>query len=548
MSAKKFRTTVPQKHRNEGIIIPLQFVSETPDRHAKETGIIDKYSPLIGEFAWHNITIDPTIESVSEQHFKLVCDVLKKHGLWNELEGLRILEVASYAHTTGYRLAKFGAKVTLFDISAKTLELGHKIADETVQNGDVRRVAGDFHNLPFEDETFDFVFICSALHHTLRWKEVLDEMIRVLAPNALLFVENEPCLRKACFYGFRTNREDAFTPFEKELHSSGVLRTFTEPYPGSRPETLFGMIENQQIPLDELLGEMSRKANILELELKPESCMGKLEHDWIKAQKTSKQELSCVIADSLIIKGKRALKVMSEKDRGLGFKVPGNEEIDALAQKVARLIKELPESEGSLEYRIGLSNIFGAPVRSILKKKTFSGEEQWPKKDEHGSFNRKSLLHNGVYYCFAEDLSKILIDSSSLLPSIENDDPDSIAEAFPTEDWSYQKHSNSVRALALNSRKGEIRISTKGLNILVLLRLYVAESTSGGYNVCIYHREKRIFSYDVWQSDSILFAEVIEVEGGKDLTLHVEKMPLVNSTKQSAVGVVLVNYAAAFEL
>ena len=46
-----------------------------------------------------------------------------------------------------------------------------------------------------------------------------------------------------------------------------------------------------------------------------------------------------------------------EKDHGLGFKVPGNEEIDAFAQKVGRLIKELPKSEGSLEYKIGLSNI-----------------------------------------------------------------------------------------------------------------------------------------------------------------------------------------------
>ncbi|RZB38073.1 MAG: hypothetical protein SRB2_00419 [Desulfobacteraceae bacterium Eth-SRB2] len=545
-SAKRFRTTMPRKHRNEGIILPYKFVAETPDRHEKEAGRIDKYRPLIGEFAWHNITIDPSIESVSEQHFKLVCDVLKKHDLWNAIEDLRILEVASYAHTTGYRLAKLGPKVTLFDISAKTLELGHKIADGTGKNGDVRRVAGDFHDLPFEDATFDFVFICSALHHTLRWKKVLDEMIRVLAPNALLFVENEPCLRKACFYGFRTNREDDFTPFEKELNSSGILRTFAEPYPGSRPETLFGMIENQRIPLDELLGEMSRKAHILELELKPESCMGKLEQDWIKAQKTSEQKLSRIIADSLIIRGKKAFKVMSEKDRGLGFKVPGNEEIEALAQKVAGLIKELPESERSLEYRIGLSNIFGAPVRSILKKKTFIGEEKWPNKEEHGSFNRKSVLHNGVYYCFAEDLSKILIDSSSLLPSIENDDPVTIAEAFTTEDWSYQKHSNSLRALALNSRKGEIRISTKGLNILVLLRLYVAESTSGGYNVCIYHRGKRLFSYDVWQSDSILFAEVIEVDGRKDLTLHVEKTPLVNPATQSDAGVVLVNYAAAF--
>jgi hypothetical protein len=45
-----------------------------------------------------------------------------------------------------------------------------------------------------------------------------------------------------------------FTKFERALNDLGVIRTFAEPYPGSRPETLFGMIENQMIPLRRLLG------------------------------------------------------------------------------------------------------------------------------------------------------------------------------------------------------------------------------------------------------------------------------------------------------
>jgi ubiquinone/menaquinone biosynthesis C-methylase UbiE len=548
MRIKRFTTTMPHDYPIEEDIGLLGFAAEASDKPGEEAGIIDKYMPLIGEFAWHNITVDSTIESVSEQHFELARDVLRKNDLWSVLEGLRILEVASYAHTTGYRLAELGAKVTLFDISAKTLDLGRKIAGNVAKNGGVRLVAGDFHDLPFEDGAFDFVYICSALHHTLRWNKVLEEMIRVLAPNALLFMENEPCLRKACFYGFCTNRVGDFTPFEKKLYEMEVLRTFAEPYLGSRPESLFGMIENQQIPLDKLLWEMRRKARILELDLKPESCMGELEHDWLKARKTGEQELSRIIADSLIAKRNKALKVISEKERRLGFQVPGNEGIDAFAQNVARLIKGLPESEGSQEYRIGLANIFGASVRAILKKKASGDERSERNKDEYGSFNRKCLLHNGVYYCFAQDLSKILIDSSSLLPSIQSEDLDTIAKAFPTEDWSSPKHANGVNALALNSRKGEIRIPANGRNILVILRLYLAESASAGYNLCINLRGERLFSYDVWQSDSILFADVIEVKGDEEIVLYIEKMPLANSTKESDAGAVLVNYAAAFGL
>jgi len=514
----------------------------------KKLEYIDKYRPLIGEFAWHNITVDPTIESVSEQHFKLVCDILIKHGLRDALEGQRILEVASYAHTTGYRLAELGAKVTLFDISAKTLGLGRKTAGKTAENGDVRLVAGDFHDLPFEEGAFDFVYICSALHHTLRWKKLLQEMIRVLAPNALLFMENEPCHRKACFHGFRTNREDSFTAFEKGLHKMGVLRTFAEAYPGSRPETLFGMVENQQIPLDELLGEMRRKGDILELELKPESCIGEVEQDWLKDRGDSVKKLSRIIADSLITRRKTALKLVSEKDRGLGFKLPGSKEIGAFAEKVARLIKRLPEAEGSEEYRVGLADIFGAPVRSVFKKETFYSKARRPDKYEHGPFNRECLLHDGVYYSFEQDLSNILIDGASLFPDIQSEDRDGIDEVFPAGDWYHQELPNDVKALALKSRKGEILIPAKGQSVLVALRLYVGESASGGYNVCINYRGKRVFSYDVWQSDSILFADVIEVEGKEKLVFQINKSPLAGFTEQSAAGPVFVYYAAAFGL
>jgi ubiquinone/menaquinone biosynthesis C-methylase UbiE len=214
-----------------------------------------KLAPLLGELAWHSLTLDTTIEDVSAGHYAAVERVMKQY-LQGDLRGTHILEVAAYAHITGYQLHKeLEATVDLFDISASTLRLGRRIAQEkNLPLEGTSRTMGDFHELPYENDQFDVVHICSALHHTLRWQQVLAELIRVLAPDGILFLGNEPTRRDFCFNTFRTNRTEFFTPFEKKLDELGIIRTVAEAYLGSRPETLFRMVENQTMQLGEILG------------------------------------------------------------------------------------------------------------------------------------------------------------------------------------------------------------------------------------------------------------------------------------------------------
>jgi ubiquinone/menaquinone biosynthesis C-methylase UbiE len=235
--------------------------------------------PIIGETAWHEVTVDPSIVEVSEQHFKQLSIDLKEYGMLKPK--LKILEVAAYSHITGYLLAsKLNANVTLFDVSSATLRLGRDIAHESgLPSGDVRRVAGDFHQLPFNDNEFDVVYISSALHHTWRWHYVLAELLRVTKTNGLLILENEPCKRELCFYRFRTNRADNFTETEEWLDKHGLLRTVAEPYLGSRNEQLFGMTENQEIPLGDLLEQLVNNNELLFIKTTPQICMGTLENN-----------------------------------------------------------------------------------------------------------------------------------------------------------------------------------------------------------------------------------------------------------------------------
>ncbi len=113
--------------------------------------------PLIGETAWHSVTLDPSIAEVSKAHFETLVTDLGNHDALRQ--GLKVLEVAAYAHITGYILAeRFKADVTLFDVSSSTLRLGRSLAFEHgFPTALVRRVAGDFHELPFDTGEFDVV-------------------------------------------------------------------------------------------------------------------------------------------------------------------------------------------------------------------------------------------------------------------------------------------------------------------------------------------------------------------------------------------------------
>jgi len=518
-------------------------ITQNNDKNMLDFDLIDRYKPLIGEFAWHNITVDPTIKKVSEDHYNIVLDVLEKHRLRESIKGLKILEVASYAHTTGYMLAEKGALVTLFDISAQTLEFGLKMAGKIGDNENVTRVAGDFHDFPFEDGVFDCVYICSALHHTLHWKKVLDEMFRVLVPGGIMFLENEPCKRAACFYAFRTNRENSFTAFEKELHRLGVLRTFAEPYLGSRPETLFGMVENQQIPLDDLISEIKLHADIQELELSPEICMGKIEHKWINARDSNVNNLSRIVAESLVNNLSKALNFYSEKDKGLGFNLPTEQEIQYFARRVAKTVKGLPK--GKDDYRIGLAKLFGASVKVVLQKRSVNNDLI---KNNQNLFRRDCFPRNGVLYSFTQDLNNILIDNASVLPSIQKENHEIISSAFPTEDWIYSVAHNDIKVLSLNADMGEICIRTKGHNTLVILRIYVSSAISGGYKVAISCHDKLLFSFDVWQDDSILFTDVIVSPNTENVSLYIKKSPLKGDCGENRTGSVQIVFAAAFKL
>ncbi len=507
--------------------------------------LLEEYGALLGEISWHSLVNDPRIDEVSKEHYNLIMDIVKKYNESADISRLKILEIGSYAHFTGYKLQKQGADVTLFDISTNSIELGRQIAKDKGlydNKNKPRLVVGNFHEIPFDENSFDLVFICSALHHTWDYQTVVREMLRVLSSDGLLLLEQEPCKRAACFYKFRTNRLDSMTRFEKKLNEIGILKTFAEPYLGSRPETLFGMIENQQIPLQELLNTIKSNANIIELVLGIEVMMGNIENEWLKHRYESARKLAKIIEMSLLEKRVIAIPYLSEKDVGLGFDLPSPREIKELSFKVASLISQLPNTHET-GYRPALAEIFGSPVRLIARKK--SGLPRGSGRIVHACEQR-----NGLYFCLPEKIKKIIF-KEPIIPNIQTSDMETLSQIFPKTFWSHYKDKNTnIVSLWSNSLGSEVVIPAGGEKRLVILRFYVVEDKHCGYRLSIKHEHDQLFSFDVWQSESFLFSQIVEPKSNNnDIVLKIEIEPIGYASDKSQVeGRYAVSVALAYDI
>ena len=467
------------------------------------SSLIGEYGALIGEFAWHSLTVDPNLEQVSEAHYRYVLSALEDYGRRSRAHEMKVLEVASYAHTTGYQLQQeLGCDVTLFDISAKALQLGKRMADTAGMRARPQLVAGDFHALPFEADSFDVVYISSAIHHTWKYEVVISELQRVLAPGGLLMLLNEPCHRLCCFYGFRTSRPASFSKFENVLNDLGIIRTFAEPYLGSRPETLFGMIENQTIPLRRLLDLLNSVTKIIKLKLTPEDCMGDMEKFWLDNRSKGPDLLSGIIESTLRDRRAEAMKHFDEVAEGMQLHLPSPDQLPPFAKRVAQALCSLPPDSDQEGFRTALSEIFGAPVQVIAEKPNRQLDR--PNQTLKGCFEKK----DDIIYAFDDHIRRILLHDRSLLPDIQVANKDEIANFFPAEHWQYTARNaeggRPIATLGLNSQPGRFKIPGCGHKLLLVLRYYCVVPEQCNVCIRIEYLDRQLYLERIWQSESLL--------------------------------------------
>ena len=514
--------------------------------------------PLLGEFVWHSVTLDPTLKDVSEAHYTEVAELLGRYRAYLPAKP-EVLEVASYAHTTGYMLEqRLNVRATLLDISASNLRLGRRLAEE--QELTYRRNKAcrwRFSPTPIRRRAIRFCvhLLRLASYHALA-RTAAGSHPGNQTPGGLLLLQNEPLLREFCFYKFRTNRIESFTPFEKKLDELEIIRTVAQPYLGSRPESMFGMVENQSIPLDSMLDVLAQDCRTLELTLNPEVCMTALEQEILGQRSLEKTELATWLTRRLEGLVAAAAEWLGPTERGLGFSLPSGAEIVALSEQAAHFLKALPEPgrPKSLErlakgkfmlaravrsavrrlpaplrqkfpntlehlgwvphqlaraiektpsdpFREGLARLFGASVKIVARKR---GQ---PKKAAAGRLKISFQESDGVIMGFEPAMLRLLGQDGAIIPDLQTAPPEEIQKTFPAPQWRLDTLPQGIRTVVSAEVVAPICATLPVGRGLILLRAN-ATRIDQPYRLVLLAGEQELAHQDVYQSEAFLMAGV----------------------------------------
>jgi ubiquinone/menaquinone biosynthesis C-methylase UbiE len=496
-------------------------------------------APLIGESIWHVMTNDPSILAVSSYHYERILRDLRTYLPNIDNKKLRVLEVGAYAHISGYMLAhEIGCSVTLFDLSSSTLRQGYNLAIERgLDHVLVKRIAGDFHELPFDNQAFDVVYLCSTLHHTWRWQQVLSELIRVVASNGILIMDNELCRREFCFYNFRHNRVEQLSYNQKIFEKYEIIKTVGEPFGGSRPEMIFGMIENHEIPLDNLLSKFYDKCKIEDLML-TQPQMNSFEQEADRAFCQGAVEARRFIVQDFAERLNLAHKELTELNGGPATPVPDENAVAAMAIKIGHLIETYGYGESSrlidvsnlthnvtdtltldnflpknpeLYRKITQSRIFGSAVRIVARRNPATMKEL----QSSTAPNRPKISpeQNGISSGFSDQILVFMNNSRSLLPALQSlNEQTALIELG--NDWKLISHGVfSVLLAAVNQPEILIKNNEIVGNYLIAFRLQVSYADTP-WQLHLSVNSLRYCWVDVLQSEStLLVASIPNIHG-----------------------------------
>lgn len=470
-------------------------------------------APQLGEFVWHQVTADPTVAAMSAAHLGTLRGLLGMLGPTPGARRPRVLELGAYRHYSGHALAaETAAEVWLSDISAEALRAGRRAAQDAGIEGQAQLCAADFHDLPFSDGYFDVVYIASAVHHTKRPEVVLSELLRVVRPGGLLWLENEPVGREACFYQFNCNRPESYTDFERRLAEHDLIRTVSSPFPGTRPEEMFCMVENDRIPLDLYLDVLQAGGSFESLTLETGSTIGAPESELIRLHGRGSSRSARIEAVRAALT--HLLAQAGAPDpmaRVLGFGLPAAAEIYRVAR---RLVLALDDAEAPEVHR--LARAFGAALRGGVRRRMDAPSSTAPL--------RRALQEvEGCWIDVDGPEGAAFLSMRALWPDIH--DPAQQAKVLAIYDpahWGVVTESfgsNSLYNLTAAAPLPDLRETESAI---LLMRVYTVPDPRGPYVLRIQQGQRLVTEGIVAQAESRLLRGLIHRDGGPIQLVHTD--------------------------
>jgi len=428
---------------------------------------LDLDAPQFGEQAWHAFTADASIDAESRSHRDRIFIAVGDYLPDLDWKRARLLEVGAYRHYTGHMIAgERGSQCVATDLSAAALRDGRKQAERAGIGGNATLVAADFMDLPLSSDCFDAVFVSASVHHTLRPEVVLREMFRVLKPGGILILHNEPCARLCCFHAFASNRPDSLTPFELHLRDAGLLPTISSPFGGARPEQLFGMVENDRIPLSLYMETFAEFGDVVERKLSIHGLLGAFE-ERILAQSGHGRALQAMVRARLREAVGIAQSRLGATERLLGYRMPTECQVHAMAASLARVLERRSDYASEEEWR---AELFGSALSAVVRKLPATHRDpplfRRPVKVDPDGLVREDEAA-------ADPLANPLLPD---LPTCESGDE--LEAWYPRTDWHWIQEAHGVRSLANLTAHSRVDIPPQAQSTLLLVR-YFAVATQG---------------------------------------------------------------------
>lgn len=377
----------------------------------EKAAFFDFFQPHFGEVLFHDFTLDDFVLPKSNSFFDLI---VQNMGKILSTKKVKFLEIAPNKNIIGYMIAeKYSAEGCLFDMSKRALLKGRDIARSHGFQCELELATGDFRDLPYENESFDFVYMSGAIHHSYVPQSVAREAARVLKPGGHFFLINEPVERLASTYSYQGSRvgdSSSTERFEEVLSEAGLTGFLSYPMIGGRSEELFGMTENWGIPLN-VYENLCEDIFELESAVYEPHLLSDFEKELFQAMK---DEFSVVLE-----KFKRAVTDVNDsltpsdlsRMKSFGFSIPSMNAMKAVILRAYTNYRQAYDKGHDKESEARAQTIvFGGRIHLIYKKSDNSVTNKTAKEE-------KQLFTNTLSgYGFSCDLEK------NLFPDIQESD------------------------------------------------------------------------------------------------------------------------------
>ena len=139
----------------------------------------DVYGQLWEKFSYHDLT---------KTAMKIIRDRWEPNQFpIKSISGKRVLDMGCGSGRFSFALGEFGAAEV---VGVDYGERGLKVAHDIVHKSGIKNIhfqKANIIDLPFQDESFDFVFSHGTLHHTEDMEQGIAEMVRVTKPGGKIW-------------------------------------------------------------------------------------------------------------------------------------------------------------------------------------------------------------------------------------------------------------------------------------------------------------------------------------------------------------------------